>query len=285
MAACMRAGEPLPLYLSPVLWKVLACEPLTVNDLESVDKSVLNSLLFLLRLGEEGISEEPFKEVYDGVFTTEVSGDVVQELLPGGAQLPVTYGNRSQYVHLAIQKRLVESRENMLELAKGFYSILPAHITHLFTSEHLEKLVCGSPVWDITELRANARYEGFSPDDKVCRYLWLVLEDLSIKDRSLFLRFVSGRERAPVRLKIMPLLVDSPDSYLPVASTCFFWISLPDYSSKQVLKEKLLYAIRHCTDIDTDYRVRGSIDENAPPTLGIGEPPDDEDFEDYSHLL
>eukprot|EP00754_Rhynchopus_humris_P049742 Rhum_TRINITY_DN8559_c0_g2::Rhum_TRINITY_DN8559_c0_g2_i1::g.28671::m.28671 len=101
----------------------------------------------------------------------------------------------------------------------------------------------------------------------------------------MFLRFVSGRERVPVRLKIMPLQVEQPDNFLPIASTCFFWISLPNYSSAQVLKRKLLYAISNCTDIDTDYRVRGSIDENAPPTLGSGEMVDDDEFEDYSHLL
>ena len=41
-----------------------------------------------------------------------------------------------------------------------------------------------------------------------------------------------------------------PDTRLPVAHTCFFQIDLPRYSSKAVLKEKLLYALHNCKDMD-----------------------------------
>ena len=99
------------------------------------------------------------------------------------------------------------------------------------------------------------------------------------------MRFISGRERLPVRLKVMPLHTkDDPDNYLPGASTCFFWISLPQYSSVAVMRQKLLYAIHNCVDIDADYRVR-DFDDDAPPTVGVSEGNDDDEFEDYSHLL
>lgn len=35
------------------------------------------------------------------------------------------------------------------------------------------------------------------------------------------------------------------DRYLPKAATCFFALELPDYSCKEVLREKLMYAPRH----------------------------------------
>lgn len=35
-------------------------------------------------------------------------------------------------------------------------------------------------------------------------------------EKALFMRFISGRERLPVRLKVMPLHTkDDPDNYLP----------------------------------------------------------------------
>jgi hypothetical protein len=37
---------------------------------------------------------------------------------------------------------------------------------------------------------------------------------------------------------------------LPVAHTCFFQLDLPRYTSKEVLKEKLLSAIYYCKDMD-----------------------------------
>ena len=285
MAACMRTCEPLPLYISPLIWKALSGDTVSATDLESVDKSVMSSLLCLLRLDEEGVTEETFGSVFDGNFTTENSTGEEEELLPGGAGVGITWANRDLYVKLAIQKRLAESDDLVQELLNGFHSVLPKHFAHLFDACELERLVCGSPVWDVQELKTQSRYEGISPDDTRCKYLWEVLGGFTTRERCLFLRFVSGRERAPVKLKIMPLLVDKPDEFLPVASTCFFWISLPNYSSAEILKQKLLYAINNCTDIDTDYRVRGSVDESAPPALGTGDPGDEDDFEDYTHLL
>lgn len=45
-----------------------------------------------------------------------------------------------------------------------------------------------------------------------------------------------------------------PDIMLPVAHTCFFSIELPKYSSNEILRDKLKYAITHCQAIDTDGR-------------------------------
>lgn len=47
---------------------------------------------------------------------------------------------------------------------------------------------------------------------------------------------------------------------MPIAHTCFFRCDFPDYSSVEVMKEKLLYAIMYCGDIDAD---RGANDIGA----------------------
>ncbi len=39
---------------------------------------------------------------------------------------------------------------------------------------------------------------------------------------------------------------------MPTAETCFFNVKLPRYSSKRILREKLLYAIVHTRTIDGD---------------------------------
>jgi Ubiquitin-protein ligase len=39
---------------------------------------------------------------------------------------------------------------------------------------------------------------------------------------------------------------------LPTAQTCFFQLRLPNYSSKEVMAEKLRYAINNCKSIDMD---------------------------------
>jgi hypothetical protein len=65
---------------------------------------------------------------------------------------------------------------------------------------------------------------------------------------------------SPLLLSSPPLLSSStqsfnkspPDSYYPVAHTCFFSLELPRYSSLQILKDKLRYAIFNCEAIDGD---------------------------------
>ncbi|KEP66801.1 UNVERIFIED_CONTAM: HECT-domain (ubiquitin-transferase) domain-containing protein [Hammondia hammondi] len=56
-----------------------------------------------------------------------------------------------------------------------------------------------------------------------------------------------GERRTP-----RPLPVRPEDLQLPASHTCFFQIELPRYSSKQILREKLLYAITEGIAIDAD---------------------------------
>ena len=49
---------------------------------------------------------------------------------------------------------------------------------------------------------------------------------------------------------------------LPTSQTCFFQIRLPEYTSREVLAEKLRYAIKHCRSIDMDnYMLRRGPDD------------------------
>ena len=103
--------------------------------------------------------------------------------------------------------------------------------------------------------------ESLNADDPVVRNFWLTLESFTNEQRVLYLRFVWARSRLPLtkagfskmhtinRLRVQ---ASRADMFLPVGHTCFFTIDLPRYSSLRVLREKLLYAITHCTVIDAD---------------------------------
>lgn len=55
------------------------------------------------------------------------------------------------------------------------------------------------------------------------------------------------------------------DECLPTSQTCFFQLRVPHYSSREVLCERLRYAIRNCRSIDMDsymLRTSGSMDTN-----------------------
>lgn len=42
------------------------------------------------------------------------------------------------------------------------------------------------------------------------------------------------------------------DQYMPVAHTCFFSLELPRYSSLEITRDRLRYAIVNCQAIDVD---------------------------------
>jgi len=80
-------------------------------------------------------------------------------------------------------------------------------------------------------------------------------------------RFVWGQSRLPTKSEdfrepfgILPCHMRSGaadqaaiDRMLPISHTCFFTLELPRYSTKEVMKKKLLYAITNCMSIDTDF--------------------------------
>eukprot|EP00694_Reclinomonas_americana_P003192 EC789508.1.p3 GENE.EC789508.1~~EC789508.1.p3 ORF type:complete len:82 (+),score=29.79 EC789508.1:165-410(+) len=51
---------------------------------------------------------------------------------------------------------------------------------------------------------------------------------------------------------------EDSDSTLPVAHTCFFSLDLPNWSSYEVTRERILFAIVNCRAIDTDFNPNSS---------------------------
>jgi len=128
------------------------------------------------------------------------------------------------------------------------------------TWQDLQLRVCGRPTIDIQLLRRHTEYSSVNPFAKHIIYFWDVLESLSQEQKKAFLRFVWAQERLPAndqefirtrtRMLIKPYLGEGAhDQAFPKADTCFFNFMLPEYSSREILKEKLLYAI--FTDADS----------------------------------
>lgn len=72
-----------------------------------------------------------------------------------------------------------------------------------------------------------------------------------------------------------------PDHFLPESYTCFFLLKLPRYSCKQVLEEKLKYAIHFCKSIDTDDYARIAL-SGEPAADDSSEDSDNEDADSFA---
>lgn len=187
----------------------------------------------------------------------------------------VTFENAENFVRLSVCARLLESKCAIDACREGLTSIVPATTLFLLGAADLELRICGRPDFTAAELKSMTVFESIQTDDTRTEFLWKFIDDITPAQRRLFLRFVSGRERLPVKLKVLPMSSsapnhqrtqandtsnnnknEDPDVLLPRAATCFFALELPQYSCYSVFKTKLLFAITHCWEIDTDFRAR-----------------------------
>lgn len=272
MGGALRSGEPLSLFLPPLVWKYLTYHDIVDGDLALIDELCAQCVQQFRAMGQHGDeAAEMFNETFaTETFVTQLSDGTVVPLLEGGETQAVTFDRCAQYAKLVSEKRLHECDAQLEAMRRGLISVVPQVCLTLLSPEELERKVCGSADFVVSELKESTTFEGLAADDRRVLFLWTVLEAASVQQRRAFLRFVSGRERLPVKLRILPMPTQGdPSMMLPRAATCFFALELPDYPSAEVLRDRLFYAITNCVEIDTDFRA-APFDEQERPQLLMG---------------
>lgn len=158
---------------------------------------------------------------------------------------------------------LLVSQQRMLNsYVEGMSSVIPTEIFSIFSGEEIRDIICGNPEVDVELLRRVVEYEGYEESDPIIIYLWEVLREMDNQERKLFIQFVWARSRLPMKesdfdapFKIQKDVKASRNCMdaLPSASTCFFSLTLPDYPSKEILRSKLMFAIKNVTTMESDY--------------------------------
>ena len=192
------------------------------------------------------------------------------DLREGGSAIPVTTENRIEYVHLMADYRLNKQLAPQVKaFVDGLHAVVPPGWLRLFSAPELQRLISGDDAAvDIADLRKYAKYAGgYHAASPTVRDLWAVLGELSRQDRALFLKFVTSCSKPPLLgfahlqppFTVQCVAADGDETpsvltffgmgrketgRLPTASTCFNLLKLPNFRSKKVLREKLLYAIR-----------------------------------------
>jgi len=281
----VRQNLNLGLDFSALQWRALVRLPLTIAVLRTVDESVCKFIDDISRTGLEW--EERFfageeskvegfpsniddfqtyvpEEWSEFNFSTYFPDGTKVPLTPGGEHEPVNLGNWREFVTRLERCRLQESSVMFKAFRDGLSAVLPIELLPLFTPIELEQLVSGTSTVDIALLRQCTEYDEILPDSPLACNFWKVLEDMTNEERTLFLRFVWARSRLPasaldfpMNFKLQGVKRENPDSYLPQAQTCFFSLTLPNYSSIAIMREKLMYAITNSPNMDADVRERG----------------------------
>ena len=250
-------GVVLDVALPPFAFRRLADErhEPTLEDLRELSPSLARGLDQLLAHEGPGSVEEVFCRSFavDAARRVDSEGDGgvadAVELAPGGAHIPVTASNREEFVRRFAVHALVGAVAAPLDaFVRGFRRVCGGPALGLFTAEELELLIRGEPELDVAALRRVTRYDGGSPrriprcwrsGASWRRWTRRNGGDCSSSPRGATARAVGG-------LGNLPFVVQrsGPDtSHLPTAHTCFNVLLLPEYASREKLRERLEVAL------------------------------------------
>lgn len=245
----MRHKLYLVFEFPPLIWKQLVGQTVTERDFEDIDDSTAQSIRVIRDCEAEGIdTPEKFAAAYSDMrlIVPGADGNNV-ELVPGGASLPLTWESREEWCRLALRYRLHEFDRQVAAMRRGLHSVVPERAVKMCTWGAFERHVCGDPHIDVDVLMAHTTYHGYSKGDAACRKFFEVMREMTNDERSGFVKFAWGRSRLP-----RGSAWDKPfkltkknggDQQLPLAHACFFQVELPAYSTKEIMKKRLLTAI------------------------------------------
>eukprot|EP00058_Branchiostoma_floridae_P013460 XP_002598948.1 hypothetical protein BRAFLDRAFT_79878 [Branchiostoma floridae] len=118
-------------------------------------------------------------------------------------------------------------------------------------------MLSGLPEVDVEDFERNTDYNsGYTADCPVIKWFWETVRDFPQQERVLLLQFVTGSSRVPhggfaylpggsgmQKITISP--VTYTPNLLPTASTCINLLKLPEYRSREELRERLKVALQH----------------------------------------
>uniref|UniRef100_A0A8C6TE17 Ubiquitin-protein ligase E3A n=1 Tax=Neogobius melanostomus TaxID=47308 RepID=A0A8C6TE17_9GOBI len=240
----------LDVHFPMVVYRKLMGKKGTYQDLADLNPILFKSLKDLLEY--TGNVQDDLMLTFQISQTDLYGNPILHDLKEKGDEIPVTKANREEFVELYADYILNKSVENQFRaFKKGFLMVTnESPLKYLYRPEEVELLICGSRILDFDALEKTTDYDGgYSKDSQIIKDFWDIIHSFSEEQKRLFLQFTTGTDRAPVgglgKLK-MVIAKNGPDTdRLPTSHTCFNALLLPEYSSKDRLKERLLKAITY----------------------------------------
>lgn len=240
----------LDVHFPMVVYRKLMGKKGTFRDLADANPVLHQSLKELLEY--EGSVEEDMMITFQ-ISQTDLFGNALMyDLRENGDKIPVTNDNRKEFVSQYADYILNKSVEKQFKaFRRGFHMVTnESPLKYLFRPEEIELLICGSRNLDFLALEETTEYDGgYNKDSRIIKEFWETLHSFGEDQKRLFLQFTTGTDRAPVgglgKLKMI-IAKNGPDTdRLPTSHTCFNVLLLPEYSSKEKLRERLLKAITY----------------------------------------
>lgn len=237
------------------VWSIFTASTSAMTLLKDVDPQLASSLSTVLDLARKGE-----REAVEGLCLTFVlPGNDEVELLQDGANISVSEENAEEFVRRVAFHALFGGVHRQAEaLLRGLGEVLNVTSLLAFESDELELLVCGPSFeeWTVDFLVQATRCDhGYSHESPSVMYFLRILAELNQADQQRFVLFTTGSPSLPLgglrnlhpKLTIVrrtPEAGRSADECLPTVMTCTNYFKLPDYSSFEIARKQVMYAVR-----------------------------------------
>nr|CDP94610.1 BMA-HECD-1, isoform d [Brugia malayi] len=175
------------------------------------------------------------------------------ELIENGMNIDVTANNVELYIASCTDFYLSSGILNQLKaFREGFDLVFPLRNLRMFVPRELQTLLSGDqcPEWTREDIISFTEPKlGYTKESPGFLRFVDVLVGMNACERKSFLQFTTGCSSLPPgglanlhpRLTIVRK-VDSGDGSYPSVNTCVHYLKLPDYSSTEIMRERLLTA-------------------------------------------
>jgi hypothetical protein len=233
LTKALQMGCLVDIAINPALWRFLRKQKVEVSE---VDPMLAQSLR-----NPDGLVGLPF--VYPGLELALGEGEVTATNLP-------TFVNA--VAEATCGEGLAGLRDAFIE---GFNRVMPLWALDPFDENEVCALLRGDGSrFGIDDLDQNVRLEhGYTRESPEIQMLFEVLAEFDMEQQKMVVQFVTGFSHLPIGglAALDPKLTiakredaeTNPDEMLPSVMTCTNYFKMPPYSSKEIMRERILRAI------------------------------------------
>ncbi|ONK77022.1 uncharacterized protein A4U43_C02F2300 [Asparagus officinalis] len=268
VAEAIKDKRMLDIPFSRAFYKVILEQEIGIYDIQSFDPELGKTLLEFQALvnRKRYLVSDPRVNKGDPFYlcfrNTRIEDLCLDFTLPGYSDYLLTSGsdprlvaidNLEEYVKLVVNATIKDGISRQVEAFKsGFNEVFPLKDLQMFTEGELERLLCGErDTWDFGQLLDHIKFDhGYTASSTSITNLLEIIQSFGCDERRAFLQFVTGAPRLPpgglAALNPKMTIVRkhcTNDMDLPSVMTCANYLKLPSYSSKEKMRQRLLYAI------------------------------------------
>jgi hypothetical protein len=233
LGICIRSQLVQDFNFPPLVWEFLVTNEVTIDRIFEVDQNYKSLVTSLQEAVASGMEDEEFASKFSLRFTVyDLRGEEVP-LTQRGKTEEVNISNCGAFVAMAKEFRLAEMTQCLEWMRVGFWENLGLEPLPGLSWQTIEFCACGDKAIDVNVLMGVTQVDIAREQAEL---FWRVVEAFNAQERSALLKFATGTPRLPPRALEQGAVCLSLDrgrdtDVLPTASTCFYAMHLPTYSS------------------------------------------------------